>query len=225
MHMFEWAYLYMNVCAHRGQKKASELPGARVTGIYEPPEVGVEGQTWVLWETSAWSYLLRHLSKPHLLVSTSMTLSGLFSQRSPLLNTLVIFPLLLAATVWMKMNKKGISKGSQSQYLPEFLWVSFWLHLFYCMSVCTSCRAYVRTEGNYGSPHSPPTVWVSGINLRLSRWWQVSTAPPPQSLSQCLKNHSNKQGWSTSSHDPVWMSSKGHGALFGWPQRSEKKPL
>lgn len=53
MHMFEWAYLYMNVCAHRGQKKASELPGARVTGIYEPPEVGAEGQTWVLWETSA----------------------------------------------------------------------------------------------------------------------------------------------------------------------------
>lgn len=169
MHMFEWAYLYMNVCAHRGQKKASELPGARVTGIYEPPEVGAEGQTWVLWETSAWSYLLRHLSKPHLLVSTSMTLSGLFSQRSPLLSTLVIFPLLLAATVWMKMNKKGISKGSQSQCLPEFHWVSFWLHLFYCMSVCTSCRAYVRAEGNYGSPHSPPTVWVSGIKLRLSR--------------------------------------------------------
>ena len=86
--MLEWTYLYMNVCAHRGQKKASELPGARVTGIYEPPEVGLK---WVLWETSSCSYLLRHLSMPQLLVSTSPTVSGLFSQRSLLLNTLLMF--------------------------------------------------------------------------------------------------------------------------------------
>lgn len=81
----------MNVCAHRGQKKASELPGTRVTGIYEPPEMGAEDQTWVLWETSSCSYLLRHLSMPQLLVSTSTTVSGLFSQRSLLLNTLLMF--------------------------------------------------------------------------------------------------------------------------------------
>lgn len=146
MHIFEWAYLYMNVCAHRGQKKASELPGARVTGI-SVTEVGAEDQTWVLWEISACSSLLRHLSTPHLLVSTSMTVSGLFSQRSLLLNTWLIFFSSSGNYVWMKMNNKGISKGSQSQCLPEFRWVLFLLHFVYCMCVCTSCRACVRAEG------------------------------------------------------------------------------
>lgn len=64
---------------------------------------------------------------------------------------------------------KWIRKSSQSQCLPEFRWVIFWLHFVYCMCVCTSYRAYVRAEGNYESLHSPSTVWVSGIKLRLAR--------------------------------------------------------
>lgn len=34
-----WVYTY-KCCAHRGQKKVLETPGARVTGNCGPPDVG-----------------------------------------------------------------------------------------------------------------------------------------------------------------------------------------
>lgn len=157
----------MNVCAHKGQK-ASELPGARVTGI-SVTEVGAEDQTWVLWEISACSSLLRHLSTPHLLVSTSMTVSGLFSQRSLLLNTWLIFFLLLATTCGWKWIIKVYPRVANHNVCQSSVGFYFYYILFTaCVYVPAAGHVSGQRVSNYGSLYSPSTVWVSGIKLRLS---------------------------------------------------------
>lgn len=129
-----------------------------------------------------------------------------------------------AITVWMKMNKKGMSWGSQSQCLPEFSWVLFFI-TFHLFSVCMyqlQC-VYGGQRTTLGVCTGLPLCGSQGSNsgYQVGGKGPLSHLPSP-SVSVWITIATKKDG-AQSSRDPVWMSSKGHWALFGWPQGNEKK--